>query len=91
MKDKDSEIRMYWLEDGPRLETSLRPHGEGTGMPLTQGMDPYLWVSASSTELLFCFVTPGGTDCSASGELSVSSPFSPFEEPEQLTHARCVS
>lgn len=91
MKDKDSEIRMDWLEDGPRLETSLRPHGEGTGMPLMQGMNPHLWVSASSTELLFCFVTPGGTDCSASGELSVSSPFSPFEEPEQLTHARCVS
>lgn len=51
---------MDWLEDGPRLETSLRPHGEGTGMSLTQGMDPHLRVSASSTELLFCFVTREG-------------------------------
>lgn len=60
MKDKDSEIRMDWLEDGPRLETSLRPQGEGTGMPLMQGMGPHPWVSASSTEPLFCFVTREG-------------------------------
>lgn len=91
MKDKDSEIRMDWLEDGPRLETSLRPHGKGTGMPLMQGMGPHHWVSAFSIELLFCVVTREGPRLlSFRRACSITSPFSPFEEPGQLVHTRCV-